>query len=164
MGTFLYELNSQLLWRFYFPDTGYPSRAFGFGGALGLVSSLVLGKRNLTINNQYFTSRYRVMGLALLGIIFVWCSFPILLLGSTFESTTGLIVAMTGQVNMWLALSASVLGVFAASSIYYHKFSVHELVFTSITVTLESFREQSLILRLRILTTIQAPQRPSVLE
>lgn len=65
------------------PDTGYPSRSFAFGGALGLVSSLVLGKKNLTANNPYYSSRYRVMGLALLGIIFVWCAFPILLLGST---------------------------------------------------------------------------------
>jgi hypothetical protein len=83
IGTFLYELNSQLLWRFYFTDTGYPSRAFAFGGTLGLVSSLILGKKNLTVSNPYFASRYRVMGMALLGIVFVWCSFPILLLGST---------------------------------------------------------------------------------
>jgi hypothetical protein len=41
---------------------------------------------------------------------------------------------MTGQVNTWLALAASVLGVFSACSIYHRKFSVHELVFTSITV------------------------------
>jgi hypothetical protein len=142
IGTFLYELNSQLMWRFYFPDNGFPSRAFGFGGALGLVSSLVLGKRHLTINNSHFSSRYRVMGLAMLGIVFVWCSFPVLLLTSVFESSTGMIVAMIGQVNIWLALAASVLGVFSACSLYFKKFSVHELVFTSITVPYKLFWAQ----------------------
>ena len=101
---------------------------------MGLVSSLVLGKKENTNSNPYFCSRYRVMGLALLGIIFVWCSFPIIVLTSVYESTTGMIVAMAGQVNIWLALAASVLGVYSATSIYYRKFSVHELVFTSITV------------------------------
>jgi hypothetical protein len=45
IGPFIYELNSQLLWRFLWTDTGYPLRAFGFGGAIGLVSSFILGKR-----------------------------------------------------------------------------------------------------------------------
>jgi hypothetical protein len=45
IGTFLYEVNSQILWRLYIPDNGFPSRAFAFGGALGLFSSLVLGKK-----------------------------------------------------------------------------------------------------------------------
>lgn len=45
IGVFGYELNSLLLWRLYIPDNGFPLRAFGFGGALGLVSSLILGKK-----------------------------------------------------------------------------------------------------------------------
>lgn len=45
IGTFIYELNSQILWRLYIPDNGYPSRAFAYGGMLGLMSSIVLGKR-----------------------------------------------------------------------------------------------------------------------
>jgi hypothetical protein len=83
------------------------------------------------------------MGLALLGIIFVWCSFPIIVTASTYETSaakSGNIVAMAGQVNIWMALAASVLGVFSACSIYYQKFSVHELVFSSITVTVFLFR------------------------
>lgn len=135
IGPFFYECNSQLLWRFFWTDTGYPSRAFAFGSALALISSLILGKFDLTRGNPNFGSRYKVMGLALLGIILVWCSYPILLLASTYETTTSSsIVAETGQVNIWMALAASVLGVFSASSIFYKKFSVHELVFASITV------------------------------
>jgi hypothetical protein len=45
VGTFIYELNSQILWRLYVPDNGYPSRAFAYGGMLGFISSLILGKR-----------------------------------------------------------------------------------------------------------------------
>ena len=44
IGPFLYELNSQLLWRFIWSDTGYPLRAFAFGGAMGLTSSIILGQ------------------------------------------------------------------------------------------------------------------------
>ncbi len=45
IGTFIYEVNSQILWRLFIPDNGYPSRAFAYGGALGIVSSLILNKR-----------------------------------------------------------------------------------------------------------------------
>lgn len=45
IGTFIYELNSQILWRLFIPDNGYPSRAFAYGGVLGIVSSLILSKR-----------------------------------------------------------------------------------------------------------------------
>ena len=45
LGTFVYELNSMLLWRLWIPDTGYPSRAFAFGSVLGIVSSLILEQR-----------------------------------------------------------------------------------------------------------------------
>ena len=125
IGPFFYELNSQLLWRFVWTDTGYPLRAFGFGGTLGLVSSLILGKSELTAECQNYFSRYKMMGLSLVGMILVWCTFPILLLGSTLYSTTGAIVGMAGQVNMWLALASSALGVCSACALYYQKLSVH---------------------------------------
>ena len=74
------------------------------------------------------------MGMALIGAIIVWCTFPILLLSTTYNSSTGVIVSMSGQINMWQALSSSVLGVFACSSLYFERLSVHELVFTSLSV------------------------------
>ena len=134
IGTFIYEVNAQILWRLYIPDNGYPSRAFAYGGMLGLVSSLVLGKKNLTINNPSFKSSYKIMALAFLGIIFVWCSFPILVLSNVYTSTTGKIVAMAGQVNIWLALATSVLGCYTASTLSYRKFCIHDMIFASITV------------------------------
>ena len=80
------------------------------------------------------------MGLAMLGMVFVWCTFPIVTLSNLYNSNKGAIVALMGQVNMWMALSGSALGVFAATSFYFRKFSVHELIFTSITVFLCLFR------------------------
>jgi hypothetical protein len=134
IGTFIYEVNSQILWRLYIPDNGYPSRAFAYGGMLGLISSIILNKRDKTINNPGFKSSYKIMALAFLGIIFVWCSFPILVLSSVYTSASGKIVAMIGQVNIWLALAASVLGCYTASTISYRKFCIHDMVFASITV------------------------------
>jgi ammonia channel protein AmtB len=140
IGTFLYEINSQILWRLYIPDNGYPSRAFAYGGALGLVSSIVLSKRDRTKDNANYHSNYKIMALAFLGIVFVWCSYPVFVLSSVYESTAGKIVAMAGQVNIWLALASSVLGCFTASAWIYGKFSVHDMVFSSITVLMLLFR------------------------
>lgn len=161
IGTFIYEVNSQILWRLVIPDNGYPSRAFAYGGMLGLVSSFILGKRELTKNNLNFKSSYKIMALAFLGIIFVWCSYPILVLSNVYTSATGKAVAMMGQVNIWLALATSVLGCYTASTLSYRKFCVHDMVFASITVNILSFRAQLLIVLRRISTTTQELPLPS---
>ena len=158
IGTFVYEVNSQILWRLFIPDNGYPSRAFAYGGMLGLVSSFILGKREKTINNPNFRSSYKIMALAFLGIIFVWCSYPVLVLSNVYTSVTGKIVAMSGQVNIWLALASSVLGCYTASALSYRKFCVHDLVFASITVNIGLYRAQSLIVLRQKLITIQEQQ------
>jgi ammonia channel protein AmtB len=142
IGTFIYELNSQILWRLFIPDNGYPSRAFAYGGTLGLVSSFILGQREKTKNNANYKSNYKTMAIAFLGIIFVWCSFPVLVLSNVYTSTTGKVVATAGQVNIWLALASGVLGCFAASSLQYRKFSIHDLIFASITVPISIRRAQ----------------------
>lgn len=126
----------------YIPDTGYPSRAFAFGSTLGLISSLVLGQKERTKDNRNFRSSYRHMALSFLGIIFVWCSYPILILNSGYNSASGKIMTMAGQVNIWLALAASVLGCYTASSLILRKFSVHDMIFGSITVYINLYREQ----------------------
>ena len=134
------------MWRFFIPDTGYPSRAFAFGSVLGIVSSNVLDNPNLTYGNVNYTSRYKLMGLAMIGAILIWCTLPIVLLSSVYTSTSGAIIAMAGQINMWLALAGSALGVFSAASLYHKKFSVHEVVFTSFSVFICRFRGLLLIL------------------
>lgn len=141
IGTFFYELNSQILWRLYIPDNGFASRAFGFGGMLGVVSSLVLGKKELTVYNENAVNSYYLRTLAFLGVIFVWCCYPILTLASTYTSISGQIVAMPAQVNIWLALAGSAIGCYLASSYIHRKFCVHDMVFSSFTVTLILLRE-----------------------
>lgn len=121
-------------------DNGYPLRAFAYGGALGLVSSLVLGGKELTKDNPNYKSSYNTMALSFLGIIFVWCAFPVLILSDTYnsngntDSTKGNLAGMIGQVNIWLCLAASVLGCYTASAFVYRKFSIHDMIFASITV------------------------------
>ena len=44
-GTFLYEVNAQLLWRYSVSDTGYGMRIFIFGGLYGLIASFILGRK-----------------------------------------------------------------------------------------------------------------------
>ena len=134
IGTFIYECNSQILWRLWILDSGYPSRAFAYGGTLGIVSSFVLGKRELTEKNENYRSNYRQMSLSLLGTVFVWCLFPLLVLGDVYVSTTGKIVTMSGQVNIWLALAGSAIGAYNSAAFVYRKFSLHDLVFSAITV------------------------------
>jgi len=135
VGTFFYELNSGILWRLYIPDNGFASRAFAFGGMLGVVSSLLLGKKELTAYNENALCSYELRTLPFLGVIFVWCCYPILILVNTYTSGAGLqIVAMSGQVNIWLALAGSAIGCYLASSFVHRKFCVHDMVFSSFTV------------------------------
>lgn len=135
-GTLFYEINSQILWRMFIPDNGYPSRAFAYGGTLGLISSILVSKRKETNNHSAFKSSSRTMAVAFLGTVLVWCSYPILVLSGVYTSTTGKVVSMAGQVNIWLALAAGVVGCYAASSLSYRRFCLHDLIFTSITVRL----------------------------
>lgn len=141
IGTFFYELNSQILWRLFIPDNGFASRAFAFGGMLGLISSIILGKKDLTIHNDNVINTYYLRTLALLGVIFVWCCFPILTLVNTYNTVNGQIVAMPGQVNIWLALAGSAIGSYTASLFVHAKFCVHDLVFSAFTVNFKLFRE-----------------------
>lgn len=142
-GTFFYEINSQLLWKMFIPDNGYPSRAFAYGGTLGMISSLLIGKRDLTKRHVAFKSSSRTMAVAFLGTVLVWCSYPILVLSGVYTSATGKVVSMAGQVNIWLALAAGVVGCYAASSLSYRRFCLHDLIFTSLTVIINLNREES---------------------
>ena len=74
--------------------------------------------------------------LPLLGIIIVWCTYPILILSTNYNSTSGEIIAMASQVNIWLALAASAIGVYIASMYMYKKFNVFNLVFSALSVQL----------------------------
>lgn len=70
----------------------------------------------------------------LLGVILVWCTFPVLVTVNTYNKVNGEVVAMIGQVNIWLALAGSAIGTYLASIFLYRKFSVGDLVFAVISV------------------------------
>lgn len=147
----------------FIPDNGFPSRAFAYGGALGLVSSLISPYRAYTVNNSNFVSTYSLRTFAFLGIILVWCTYPILVTVDVYNSTKSYIIAMSGQVNMWIALAGSAIGCFIASMYVHRKFCVHDMVFASITVNVLVFREELHIRQELSSTTIQEQLWPLVL-
>jgi hypothetical protein len=75
------------------------------------------------------------MSLSFLGVVFIWCSYPFLNLANVATGTAGDdSILLVSQVNIWLSLAASVLGCYTASAFLYRKFSVHDMVFSSIAV------------------------------
>ena len=155
-GTFFYELNETILYRLFIPDNGFASRAFAYGGMLGIVSSIILGQRDHTAKNPNFMATYAMRSMPLLGAILVWCTFPILITANTYNRVQGEIVAMIGQVNIWIALAGSVIGTYLASIFLYKRFSVSSVVFAVISVYFYLFREES--------HTRQAPISTTTLE
>ena len=78
------------------------------------------------------------MSFGLLGFLFVCVSLPILSGISIFSRTsTDNAVLYASQINAWLAVFASVLGTFTASSFLYRKFSVFDLVFAGTSVKID---------------------------
>lgn len=134
-GTFFYEVNAELMWRWFVTDTGYGYRIFIFGAILGLVSLHLLGRKETLYEHHNFKSTYTTMSLALLGFLIVWVSFPFLCVAGVFTYTTNdSVIIYASPLNMYLALIAGVLGSFTAASLLYRKFSLHDLIFTGLTV------------------------------
>jgi hypothetical protein len=133
-GSFFYEVNNGLIWRFFIFDVGYGLRIFLYGSFLGLFSALILGKRDTTENHIHFNSSYTIQSLSLLGVVFVWCSFIFLQTANMYTIANSLAVLFAATVNMWLALAAGVIGAFAASAIAYRKIHIYDVIFSSISV------------------------------
>ena len=62
---------------------------------------------------------------------------------------------------MWLALAGSAIGVYTASMYLHRKFSVFELVYSAISVKMQIFRAESLILHVLTIITTQEQLSPS---
>lgn len=45
LGAFFYEVNAQLIYRWFITDNGFGCRIFLFGSVLGTVISVLLGRR-----------------------------------------------------------------------------------------------------------------------
>ena len=83
------------------------------------------------------------------------CSYPILVLSNVYDSAAGEIVAMSGQVNIWIALAGSIIGCYIASTFIYRKFCVHDMVLASFSVIFILFREQLPLVRPQMSTITQ---------
>lgn len=135
LGTFFYEVNAQLHWRWYITDNSFNYRIILFGSILGIAIAVFLDKRETTVRHQSYQSVYKVMALALFGFLFMFVSLPILSAVSMFTRTDADNAALYAiSINAWLAVFSGVLGTFTSNAIFYRKFSVHDLVFTGLSV------------------------------
>ena len=136
-GSFLYEVNSQLLHRWYITDTGYGMRILLFGSFLGLVSTCILGKKETTLNHPRYKSEYQTRALSLFGFVLVFCAFPMLCVAGllTYSEIDGYII-YSAAVNMWLALLSGILGCYVSSAFTHRRFSIHDLIFGGLGVNI----------------------------
>lgn len=97
---------------------------------MGLISSLILGKKDTTLNHPKYMSIYATRGFSLLGLLVQFCTFPCLVAGSLFHtSVNNSFILYSSVLRMYLALIAGVLGSFSASAISYKKIMIHDLIF-----------------------------------
>lgn len=105
-------------------------RIFIFGGIMGLISSIILGKKDTTLNNPRYMSLYSSRGLGLLGLCICFCFFPCLVAAGLYKASDNKQTILYASVlRMYLALVAGVLGSFAASALTYRKCFVFDIVF-----------------------------------
>lgn len=134
LGPFFYELNSSIFNKFFIVDTGFGMRGFLFGGMLGLWLSLIMGKRPQNKAGNRFMSTYHTSALCLIGGVLICLTYPSLVSTGLqyYSNGFGTTIAATVQINMWLALAGSIVGVFTANSLTYRKINVHDVIFVSL--------------------------------
>jgi hypothetical protein len=102
---------------------------------MGLISAVILGRRDTTINHAGYYSSYSSRGIALLGFIFTFCAFPYLSVAETYHtSQNNGYITYIAPFNMYFALGAGVLGTFAANALTYRKIHTFDLIFTGLSV------------------------------
>lgn len=62
-------------------------RIFLFGGFMGIISSLILARKDTTINHPRYMSLYASRGFGLLGVLVIFCTFPALVAGSLYRTS-----------------------------------------------------------------------------
>ena len=79
-------------------------------------------------------SHYHVNAMCLIGGVLICLAYPSLVSTGmqVYSNGLGPSIAATVQVNMWLAVAGSIVGVFTANSITYRKVNVHDVIFVSL--------------------------------
>ena len=144
-GTLFYTFNESIFWRISVLDAGFAGRIFIFGSTLGIVSSLILGKKDKTKdnNNYYSIKPYQTLGLV--GTIFAWIFIPAFSAVNQLykytdfpnNTTARVTYAHQGPMNTIFALCASTAAAFCISILINKKISVHDIVFSSLSVIFE---------------------------
>jgi hypothetical protein len=135
ISTFLYNLNEQLFRRYEISDTGFGMRIFVYGGFVGFISSLMLGREQTALNTLVDVSSYTNRGFTLFGLLIQFCTFPCLVVGSLyFSSMNNAYVFLTAIMGMYLALVAGFLGTFTASAFIYRRIMIHDVIFSALAV------------------------------
>ena len=97
---------------------------------MGLISSVILAKKDTTINHPRYMSIYSSRGLGLLGLCISFCFFPCLVAAGLYKASDNKqIVLYSSVLRMYLALVAGVLGSFAMCALTYRKCHVHDIIF-----------------------------------
>lgn len=134
-------------------DIGYGMRIFLFGSIVGIVSSLILGRKDTTVDHPYYMSVYSSRSLGLVGLVVAVCTFPMLVVGSLYKTSINYsYILFIATLNMYLAVGAGILGAFSASAIFNGKIFLHDLVFSGLAVIIYIFRVVLLILQVLIFT------------
>lgn len=132
-------------------------------GALGVSYSYITSQApgsNSDINTKTrYYSEYKIKGIALFGFLLTFCLIPYLSVASLYHtSQKNAHILFVVPINMYLALGAGTLGVFAACTLAFRKMRIFELIFVGLNVQYLVCREAShLALQATWLATRQLP-------
>lgn len=119
--------------KWYITDTGYGIRVLLFGSFYGLIVACLLGRKETTLGHPRYRSEYISRALSLLGFALVFCGYPMLCVAGVLTyTTTDSYIIYSAALNMWIALFSGILGAFLASTFYYRRFSIHDLIFSGL--------------------------------
>lgn len=107
---------------------------FAFGSASGLIVSWILSIYNMrkTRNHEKYRSEIINYTYALLGTVFIWCLWPVLVSIKNLPQNTQTIqnpFVSASVINMFFALSASTWATYCMSILLHNRVSPHDVIF-----------------------------------
>lgn len=126
LGTFLYELNRQLISRYSF-DFGGTMTVFCFGGFFGSMMSIILyhckQKKDFKNHALRLSGKFSYF-LAAIGSLFCWVFFPFM----NIDIPTSLVYSNSGGLNTIYCISACVLTTISLTCIINGKIDLKEVI------------------------------------